>query len=74
MVGIILSLLSICLILLIDRRKLKKYHKDNKREVWVYFCLLGVSTALLLLHSSGKSIPTPLTWISALLKPLVPYF
>jgi hypothetical protein len=74
MVYTIISLLIVSVILAIDARKLKKYKQSRKREVWVYFGILGFGFALLIIHSSGKTIPTPLTWISALLKPLTNIF
>jgi hypothetical protein len=68
-----ISLLIIGTILLIDKRKLKKC-KQYKKEMWVYFVILGFGSSLLLYHSSGRTLPTPLIWIEALLKPIISIF
>ncbi|OOE12637.1 hypothetical protein UN64_11250 [Fictibacillus arsenicus] len=72
MVYTIISLLIIGAILLIDKRKLKKY--KNSKDLWVYFGILGLGFVLLLIHSSGRTLPTPLYWISAVLKPIISIF
>jgi hypothetical protein len=74
MVYTLIPIVIIGVILLIDGRKIKKYRQSRKKDVWVYFCILGLSFILLLIHSSGKAIPTPLDWITALLKPLTTIF
>ncbi|MFE1245241.1 hypothetical protein ACFW35_14015 [Fictibacillus sp. NPDC058756] len=73
MVYTIISFLIIGAILLIDKRKLKKY-KNSRKDLWVYFGILGFGSVLLLIHSSGRTLPTPLYWISAVLKPIISIF
>ncbi|MFC7371071.1 hypothetical protein ACFQPF_05225 [Fictibacillus iocasae] len=68
MVYTLLSLLIVCAILLIDRRKLKQY--KSKRENVVYFGFFTVGVVLLVMKGMGAPIPTPLNWISYVLKPL----
>jgi hypothetical protein len=68
-----ISLMIIGAILLIDKRKLKKY-KQSRKDMWVYFGILGFGSSLLLFHSSGRTLPTPLIWIEALLKPIISIF
>lgn len=74
MVYTIISLLITGVILLIDGPILKKYEKSKKKDVWVYLGIFGLGFTLLLIHSSGKTIPTPLEWISVLLNPLTTIF
>ncbi|ANX11501.1 hypothetical protein ABE41_005735 [Fictibacillus arsenicus] len=73
MVYTIISLLIIGAILLIDKPKLKKY-KNSRKDLWVYFGILGFGSILLLIHGSGRTLPTPLYWISAVLKPIISIF
>jgi hypothetical protein len=57
-------------ILFIDGPTLIKIKNSNKKELWIYLGLISFGFILLIIQILGKTIPTPLEWISFLLRPM----
>ncbi|MDR7071570.1 hypothetical protein J2X07_000545 [Fictibacillus barbaricus] len=57
-------------IFFIDGPTLIKIKKSNKKDLWIYLGLISFGFILLIIQILGKTIPTPLEWISFLLRPM----